>query len=865
MNRSHWTLCANPALARALRTRHAIARKAAGDVVWEAPNVADLDSWIARQWAASWPAEQLLSGAQELALWQGLIDAAPEAADLISSRSLARQARAAARLIAQYQIDTTKLVTWTPEQAAFLRWHTAFQAQLDAQGWVTAAQVPALLLPRLCDSGVERPARISLHGFVHPPTPASQSVLGALAAGGCEIVRQPQSDTDAQINSATLADDDAVWGWLGEQVAERLAVAADAEAPAPDIVIACANPAEHAQAIAAHFAPRVAPWQTDPAYGPRTQPWRTEPASPLADNPLVAAALAVLAVERWRNPFVNISRVLLCGALWRGEDRLAAAKLEAKLRDKAVPAVHLSDCLHWAPERLQPRMQAWMNAIERAPQRATPGAWAAQFDDQLRAIGWPGELARESHAFQAAQALREALAGLAGLDAQLGRVSFSSASSWLCELLRSKPWAPRAEHLQPVLITSFEEAACLPADLRYVLDTGDDAWPPIPLRMPLIASEALAAAGVPQMTPASSLARAQRTAEALLSDAKAICAVLGGTDANGSARVPATIWPSRFDWAAAAPGPTAHSRAEQTIPTSDAVPPIAEPQSEGVRGGTRIFESWVAAPLYAFVRHRLGVETLDEAPNGLSTLTQGGVIHAVLDGFWADVEHAAGLAALTADEVEARLHDLVTEQLETAMEASRHPPLLRQAEAARITDVVARWLAHERRRGESFEVLAREQRVEFSFEGLALRLQLDRVDRVQTADGPRHVVLDYKTGKDVHPGGWFADRITQPQLPLYATPPALEAAQIPAVDGIGFAHVHWRRPALAAATNWTTRLIDTDKASRCKPAAFDDDLADAQARLQAAAQGFLAGDISFVRKHAKAHPLAVLLPPEPAP
>lgn len=855
-------LCATPALARRERVRHAVARQSAGERVWAAPNIADVEGWIARQWAATWPAERLLSGAQELALWQRIVDDDPDTDGLISTRGLARQARSTARMAARHCIDVAAAPAWTPEQAAFQRWHARYQAALKDHGWLTTAQLPAAALTGVDDSGFSRPGQVDLLGFVHAPEPAQQALLDRLAAAGSQVRQRPPPRPAAQCRAVQAVDDDAQWAWLGQQVAAHLADAADAGQPAPDIVIACADPAEHRTAIASGFAPAVAPWLQHAGHG-RMQPWRVEPAPPLAEHPLIAAALAVLAVERWRNPFPTMSRVLLCGALWRGADRQAAALLEATLRSKAAPAVHLTDCVRWAPERLGQRMQAWMQAVERAPRRATPGAWAAQFFDQLRALGWPGELARGSEAFQAAQALREALAGLAGLDAQLGSVGRHAALGWLQELLSSKPWSPRVEHLQPVLITDFEQAAGLPADLRYVLDTGDDAWPGAPVRRPLLAHEVLVAAGVPRSTPADCLAHAQRAASGLLADADTVCLVLAQTDRSGSPRVPAGHWPAGLEWQAVdspRPGRVRHTLA---APAEDRVPPVLDPEAEGVRGGTRIFESYVAAPLFAFVHHRLGVDLLDEAPAGLSAMQQGAVIHAVLDMFWAAVGDSAGLARLGDAALKARVSEHVDQALDPVMDSSRHPAVLRAAEAARLADIVTAWLAHERRRDDPFTVLARERAVAFDFAGLALRLQLDRVDRVDTADGPRHLVLDYKTGKAVNTGGWFADRITQPQLPLYATPQACQAAGIPSVDGIGFAHVHWRRPALAAATNWASWLIDTGQRARRRPAEFEAELAGAHARLHAMATGFLAGELRFERKHAASHPLAVLLPPAP--
>jgi exodeoxyribonuclease-5 len=121
-----------------------------------------------------------------------------------------------------------------------------------------------------------------------------------------------------------------------------------------------------------------------------------------------------------------------------------------------------------------------------------------------------------------------------------------------------------------------------------------------------------------------------------------------------------------------------------------------------------------------------------------------------------------------------------------------------------------------------------------------LRLRVDRIDRVQTPEGERWLVIDYKTGADADPRGWKAERLTEPQLPLYASHALTGEAGVPRVDGICFAHVKDGHPALVAATNWRERLRD-DKPGRFRTD-WSGDLARWRALLEQAAQGFLAGE-----------------------
>lgn len=858
-----WHLCATAALARQLRQQHALSQRDAGSRVWTTPLVADLDSFIARCWTATWPDERLLSPAQNLAVWQGIIDADPDTQSLIARRGLARLAMQAARLVARYRIDLAASPDWTPEHAAFKRWHGQYKAVLADHRWLSSADLPQAALSRLDDPGALRPRRITLHGFVEAPDPASQAFLDAQAARGAVIDQIEQAQPAKGVTAGTLPDDAAQWAWLGDAVARQLADAATQDQPAPDIVIACADPAQHAAHIAGEFAPRVAPWSVDARSGQPVRPWRVEPAPSLADAPLAAAAMAIIGVDSWRNEFRAVSRVLLCGALWQGRERYAAAKLEAELRRYAQPLVHLSDCLRHAPEPLRVRMQAWEAAVRDRPPRATPGAWAAHFQACLDALAWPGPVAQGSAAFQAARTVRESLAELAGLDHHLGQIGHAAAVSWLGELLRNRPWAPRAEHAQPVTITSHEEAASLHADHRYVLDVDDTHWPRAVLRQGLLPIATLRAAGVPGADAEQALTSANNLADALCCGAGAVQLLLSAVDDSGSHREAARVWREDLQWTAATPPAASDVSAPLSPLVENSAPEVRDAQAEGVRGGTRIFASFAASPALAFAAHRLGIEPLEPLRNGLGPREQGVVVHDVLDTYWAQTSDQASHAARSSTELRRLVDAALAKSLDAHIDAHRYAQALLRSEQARVLDVLLRWLRLETNRHEPFAVAQREKTINIDFEGLPLRLSLDRVDRIDTADGPRTLIVDYKTGKLPRASSWFDEAVSQPQLPLYATPEAAGASGLEQVDGIAFAHVHGRDPVLLAATNWAAQLVDGGPKGLRDPASFDEQLAAAHARLRQVARAFQLGDLSVDRKAARGHPLAVLLPEAP--
>jgi probable DNA repair protein len=188
-------------------------------------------------------------------------------------------------------------------------------------------------------------------------------------------------------------------------------------------------------------------------------------------------------------------------------------------------------------------------------------------------------------------------------------------------------------------------------------------------------------------------------------------------------------------------------------------------EGEKVRGGAGLFQAQAVCPAWGYYQYRLGARALDEPVDGLDSMARGSLLHAVLQAFWngRDSEYLMNMdrtaqQAAVQQAVEAGIKQF-SQQLEDAL-----PTHFLALEKLRLAALLNGWLALERERP-PFAVQDCERRVKLDIEGISVELTLDRVDKLP--DG-RMVVIDYKTGSQLDPGAWAEDRISEPQLPIYA-------------------------------------------------------------------------------------------------
>ncbi len=838
------TLTATDRLARALREDHSLAARAGGAEAWEAPQIKSLRQWIQDVWTASWPQQQLLNATQELVLWRDVISA-DDGPSLLAPLAAAREARRADQLAHRYLLPLKPHSATRDEHGAFLRWRGRVNARKLRERWIGAAELAAEVAQAIRQGQIRAPARLCLAGFVEPPAPAEQRLLDLLAERGTVVEQAPAPTWPTTPQYLQAADAETQYRLIAAALRARLDDCARCNQPPPRLVVALPDAERQRDLVESAFRPVLAPWLQHLDGSARVLPWRWGNGQALAEHPWIACALTIASLELERNDPAAISRLLLSSALWSDEERALSAEADARLRDRAWPRLRLLRVLEAMPPPMQARFTALIDLLRAAPNRALPSDWAEHYRARLAALGWPGGNALDSAAYQACGDWERLLTQLAAMDGQLGRVRRAEAGHWLGELARNGRFEPRVEHAQPILILPLADAAGLPCDALFIADLGGGGFPGLANPSPFLPLDLQARAGVPGADPARWLAQARRLAQHLSALAPTVAAYAPAVDGSGAEQSPSPLFGTPGDWQPAPP-PAADALARYlaagsraAVPDEDPVRAVDATELQGINADAALFKAWFEAPFFAFCRYRLGIRPLPQPGRGLDPRLQGTLAHDVLEALWREVGSSAALAALSGDALDQRIADTLDEHLGRSMPAADYGRVQVELERARVLDILQQWMRHERRRVEAFTIEHLEAEVTPTVGGLPLRLRIDRIDRVQTDAGPRWLVIDYKTGREADPKGWNAEKLQQPQLPLYASHAVGAATGIPQVDGICFAHLKDGHPAFVARTNWRQRLIEpgTGRYEQGWP----DVLALWRATLEAAARGFITG------------------------
>ena len=766
----------NRRLAQALVAEFDQQQVAADRTVWETADILPFSAFVERFYEDALHSEAgaglplLLTPDQVQSLWEEVVRRSPIGGSLLAvPETAARAAEAWALAHAWGLVDELGRAPLDDDSAAFADWARAYGARTNRDRATDRARLPAVVASTLGDPRVRKPKLLVAYGF-DVVTPQQRAFLDDLAASGVQLAScGPARCAGAAVRVAALDAHDEIL-----RVARWARARLEADGGAR-IAIVVPDLAARKSALRRALAQTM-----DPGRTATVLPFNISLGDPLSDCPLVAHALAALALGGREIEFERASGLIRSPFITGGESELQRrARLDAKLRKRAEPLIRLDRLVEMADgaPALARTLAAYAEFRKQRlfPPRA-PGDWARAFSEALSLLGFPGERGLDSAEYQALKKWHEVVARFACLDRVLGKLRFDEALARLGRMASESLFQPETPDV-PVQVLGLIEAAGMTFDHLWVMGLADVAWPTPAHLNPFIPVGLQRAAGVPNASPAAALERARElTAEWL-----------------GCAGEVVLSYPRRDGERDLAPSPLIASVGETDLtlpeyPTwRDVIHRAAEIErihdcqapalaaTEGAHGGASLIKDQAACAFRAFAVHRLGAEGVGSPHTGLDAIERGTLVHRVLASVWERLKNKEALEAIDGAELEALLAAAADDAI--GRKRRDRPTTLGGRFAAiereRLVRLARAWLDYERGRS-GFTVLDTEAQRGAALGTLRLSLRLDRVDRL--ASGER-VVIDYKTGRAAVPS-LLGERPDEPQLPLYLTVAEPDAAAV---------------------------------------------------------------------------------------
>lgn len=767
----------NNRVARTLIARHDAAMARAGKRAWTAARALPWSVWVESLWREALeagvapPDRRVLSPAEAHFLWQRLVRTDAVVIDVGGTAALAAQAW---ELVHAYGTGGESWRAWRDpsgersDAGAFAAWAERYRRELD----MLPAFDDATLADAVCGWALRvrawdrRP--VLLAGFIEL-SPQQERLCAALAAAGMQIAAAaaPQAGAQPWRSSPATPRDElrAALTWARTQAEE-----------APDRFIGIAVPdlavqRDDVRAIAEDV---LCPALQVPGNASAPRPYTIAAGEPLAQSPMIAAALACVTLAHGalaRAEAASLARSPYWSGPW--EERAAC---ERAWIEEGRGAVTWSDFAAAMPRSTAVQLRA---AIEGYLLRAqAPSAWAAQWRALLAACGWPANADLQGAGYEARQSWERVLDAFRRLDQIEPVVTAGEAPALLRELAQRTAFLPGTAPVA-IAIVPLADAAALAFDALWVSGLSAQRWPPAPQPNPLLPLAWQRDRRVPRATPERELAHAQLVTERL-ARAAPLVVMSAPAAVEDYESAPSALVDSR--WPVLDIGTVPDDSARRVARTKDLeavrddrAPPYARASAPG---GAGTVDDQSTCPFRAMARRRLGAEAWPDSYEALSYAERGQLVHATMAAFWRDVRTHAALMALDADALAARVRKAAdSARAELPRERWRAlPPVIATSEVERIAGIAMEWIAKCERPRPPFEVALVEEKVQASLSGLTFRLKLDRVDKLR--DG-RAAIIDYKTGAVDGPARWFAPRPRAPQLGMYAI--ALRA-QDPPID-----------------------------------------------------------------------------------
>lgn len=844
-------------VARELQREFDAARRSEGLVAWQPARVMSWRGWAASVWAGATvtgaAGATLLNELQERVLWERVLERG-EDLGLQSAGAVARLCSSAMGLLGSWDLRDEFSRAASAEgsdAAAFARWYGEFTATCQRERLLPGSHLDAELAGMFRGARVPVEAEYVLYGF-DALTPAQTAVVDGLRAGGASVESAWAAAEHALPVLFRCDDAEAEVAACCRWAAEVLEAA-----PSARIVLVVPDLQECRLELERGLRAAVAPWLQDVTASHRGAPFEFSVRRSLAQLPMIAEVLRLLRWLAGPVSFEEAGAVLrsaslrLCASAEQGAELEAwtlldtkAARTGASLRGELGLREAAEVVWKGSPDTAN-RLRGLAAAAERTLRGAhTCAAFADRVRGLLPLAGWPPE-GQDSEEFQAVARWDEVLDRVASLDLFGGRMSFAAWVERVAAAAGDTVFAPENTGA-PIQVLTVAEAAGIACDYLWFLHAEERTWPLRREPHPLLPRGLQRSLGMPGADAAADEAAAEATMLRCVASAGSVRFSYAAHGAAGETRPSPMIARMAGDEvvAAAAEAIAAPAVVLDVVREETALPALPE----AATGGVSVIQSQGQCGFRAFAERRLQMGEMQAIDAGLSPAERGEQVHAVLQAFWAACRTQDQLRTWTKEVLsdgttyrDGVLRRCIAGVL-PASPADAWDAAYLDVQEKRLFRLLSDWLDTELLRT-PFTVAEMEFGVPAAQVGpLLLTMRVDRIDRVETADGPVSVLIDYKTG-EAERAGWFGDRPDAPQLPVYAI-----AGGIADVRGIAFGRVRVGKKGMDFQEMLADRSLLGIGSTRRNEPDFDERMAEWQRDLTALAEAFARGDAAVEPK-----------------
>ncbi|MEA3363259.1 MAG: PD-(D/E)XK nuclease family protein [Thermodesulfobacteriota bacterium] len=774
-------LTANKRLSRYLHSRFDQQMQVEGESVWSTPQIFSYEGWLTRCLEGLGAGWRLLNQHQQQYLWEEQIENSSRGTtlELLQLSKTAEKAIQAHRLLNEYNLSLDGQYL-TEDQLVFSRWQRRYKDHCQQHDWLDQSDLPGLICSALKGGKLNLPQQVLLIGFDQLAPGLLLLMKTVNDAGGCceEVSLQGEQNGKIVCYAARDRHDEI------ESAARWARSLLDRGEGSIGVVVPDLQ--QHRRQIERIFREQIDPAATV-ALNDDEAVFSLSLGGSLADQGVVHAALECLGAGHQlsldqtsfllRTPYLD-------GALREADSR---AFFDQKLRSFRQQHFKLSRLKTLLEEKTNLAIFSQvLKTIQSAQQlndKVLPGVWAARFADQLFLLGWPGERSIASSEFQASKMWQEkALTALVALDPLLPPISRQRAFNLLRRISQEIEFQLEGS-VGPLQVVGLLESSGLMFQHLWVMGLGEAVLPARPQPNPFIPLKLQRDYDMPHASAARELFFAEQVVARLQSASDDIVFSYPRLDGDCALRPSPLIPPHNPEILP----PLADlldlsSLLKSNLPGMDTLSDHHGPRMDQalVEGGTSLLKDQAHCPFRAFFHHRLHAQQFAEATPGIAPMARGDLLHLVLELIWKGLQNQTSLLSLAEQE---RI-ELIKTQVAAAFTAyfehkSAPAEQLLQLEAERVVTLVQEWLVKIEMERDPFHVLETEQQHIEKIGPLQIRLKVDRIDQLE---GGERIVIDYKTGVDLHAEDFLSQPLIEPQLPIYAVAdPAFKA------DGIVFA------------------------------------------------------------------------------